>query len=80
MGRKPTVHADNMYNLASTSIAGMDVGDLRIIDIPNDIIFFRKYLSEIAKREGKKFTTKSIDSKLHIMRVKYSNIYSKELE
>lgn len=69
-----------MYNLVTTTIDGMNIGDTGIIDIPDNLPYFRKYLSEISKREGKRFTTKIMNNKLHVMRLKYSNIYSKELE
>lgn len=70
-----------MYNLAANTIDGLEIGQSIIIDEPDNLPYFRKYLSEMSKREGKKFTTKLFpENKLHIMRVKYSNIYSKELE
>jgi hypothetical protein len=69
-----------VYNEVKTIIDGMDIGDAEIIAIPGNLSAFRKYLSEISKRESKKFTTKLLNGKLHILRVKYSNIYSKELE
>jgi len=78
MGRKPTHDSSNMYSLAQSSIEGMQIGDLRIIDMPADLAFFRKYLSEIGKRTRCKYNTRSIDGQLHIFRVFYSNIYSKE--
>lgn len=80
MGRKSTAHASNMYNLASAAIEGMDIGEVRYIDMPTDLAFFRKYLSEIAKRKEKRFTTRSIDGQLQIMRVKYYNIHSEKVE
>ena len=82
MGRKATTYTANMYTLANDTIQGMEVGDIRIIRLPspNDLAFFRKYLSEIAKRGDKKFTTKTISDQLHIMRVKYSNIIAKKVE
>lgn len=69
-----------VYNEVKTIIDSMDIGDAEAIAIPGNLSAFRKYLSEISKREGKKFTTKILDGRLHILRVKYSNIYSKELE
>lgn len=72
--------SNTMYNLASNAIDGMEVGENRIIDAPDNLGYFRKYLSEISKREGKKFSTKIFGNKMHILRIKYSNIHSKEVE
>ncbi len=80
MGRKSTAHATTMYSLAQATVEGMSIGEVRIIDMPEDIAFFRKYLSEIGKRTDCKYTTKSIEGQLHVMRIKYSNIYSKKVE
>lgn len=73
---------NTMYNLALTVIADMEVGDSHTMEMPDDLGYFRKYLSEISKRHGKRFTTsvKAVPGKLQIMRIKYSNIYSKEIE
>lgn len=73
---------NTMYNLVLTTISGMRIGDCNTILMPDNIGYFRKYLSEISKRQGQKFTTKIIEDgkKLEIMRIKYSNIYSKEVE
>lgn len=70
----------NMYDLVQSITKGMRIGDSQDVPIPDNIGYFRKYLSEISKREGKKFATKVNADMLTIMRVKYSNIYSKELE
>lgn len=80
MGRKSTKQSGEMYALAQATIDGMGIGDVRIISYPNDIAFFRKYLSEIGKRTDCKYTTKTIDNQLQIMRIKYYNIYSKKVE
>lgn len=69
-----------IYNEVKTIMDNMEIGDSETIKPPGNIKAFRKYLSEIGKREGKVFRTKLIQGKLHIMRIKYSNIYSKELE
>ena len=71
-----------MYNLALDTITGMEIGEVRTIDLPTELGYFRKYLSEISKRHGKRFTTsqKAVAGKLQIMRIKYSNIYSQEIE
>lgn len=80
MGRKATLHSNTMYSLASQVIAGMEVGDVKTIALPADLPFFRKYLSEIGKREGKRFTTRTLPEGLQLMRVKYYNIHSHEIE
>lgn len=71
---------NTMYNLVIDTIAGMKIGQKCIIDTPDNLPYFRKYLSEISKRKGIKFTTKITDNGMEIMRVKYFNIYSKEVE
>lgn len=80
MGRKSTKNADTMYSLASAAIEGMAIGEVKYIDMPSDLAFFRKYLSEIAKRNEQRYTTRSIDGQLQIMRVKYYNIHSERVE
>lgn len=72
--------SNTMYNLVSNTIEGIKVGQKVIIDIPDNLLYFRKYLSEISKRQGQRFATKIINEKLEIMRIKYHNIYSKEVE
>lgn len=71
-----------MYGLAQSTIDGMQIGDVRIIPLPkeNNLAFFRKYLSEIGKRTDSRYTTKTIDGKLQVMRINYFNIYSKKTE
>jgi hypothetical protein len=69
-----------VYNEVKQIIDALDVGDADVIALPDKLSAFRKYLSEISKREAKKFTTKVLNGQLHILRIKYSNIYSKELE
>lgn len=69
-----------MYSLAAQSIEGMNVGDVKDIKMPTDLPFFRKYLSEIAKREGKRFTTRTTQEGIQLMRVKYYSIHSQEIE
>lgn len=80
MGRKKTKHSGEMYSLVQSTIEGMSIGDVRVIPLPGDMPFFRKYLSEIGKRTDCKYTTKTMSGNLHIMRIKYSNIYSKKVE
>lgn len=69
-----------VYNEVKTIIDGMNIGDAELISIPGKLGAFRKYLSEISKREQKAFRTKILNNQLHILRVRYSNIYSKEIE
>lgn len=72
--------SNTMYNLVIDTIEGMNIGQSRTLPIPDNMPYFRKYLSEISKRYSHKYTTKIVDGKMEIMRLKYSNIYSKELE
>lgn len=71
---------NNMYTLVANTIENLAIGDSAIISLPDNLPYFRKYLSEMSKRQGKKFTTKVVANDLHVLRVKYSNIYSKEVE
>lgn len=71
MGKKKKT----LYELALISISDIEVGGKKEIKVPDKLPAFRKYLNEISSRQGKKFTTKVIDKKLHIMRVEYTNIY-----
>lgn len=71
---------NNMYDLVINTITGMKIGQRTTMSIPENLPYFRKYLSEISKRQGQRFTTKIIEDKMEIMRVKYHNIYSKEVE
>lgn len=70
----------NMYQEVETAINGLEVGENKVIDTPDNLPYFRKYLTEISTRESKKFTTKVIGDKLHIFRIKYHNLYSKTVE
>jgi hypothetical protein len=70
----------NMYQEVETAINGLEVGQNNVISMPDNLPYFRKYLSEISAREGKKFATKVIEGNLHIFRIKYHNLYSKEVE
>jgi hypothetical protein len=81
MGRKASQQSNTMYALAQGAVDGMTIGDVRTIAMPDDLAFFRKYLSEISKRFECRYTTKSLPSgKLQIMRVKYYNIHSQKVE
>lgn len=71
---------NTMYSLVLEAINGLAIGDSNTIPVPDNITYFRKYLSEISKREGKKFTTKVTGDQMQVFRIKYSNIYSKEIE
>ena len=69
-----------MYSLVESTIDGMKIGHKKTIQLPENLSYFRKYLCEISKSRGMKFTTKASSSKMEIMRVKYFNIHSKEIE
>lgn len=71
---------NTMYNLVTDTIFGMNIGDKSIIPLPDNMPYFRKYLSEISKRQAQRYTTKISGSKLEIMRIKYHNIYSTKVE
>lgn len=63
--------ASNLYQLCKETIEGMEVGDFKMIDMPSNVNRFRRYMLELAARKGKKITTKTIDGKLRVMRIKY---------
>ena len=71
-----------MYQLVLNTIKEMKVGDSKTIKTPDNISYFRKYLNEIGSRHGQKFTTKIVSDgvELKIMRIKYSNLYTNEVE
>jgi hypothetical protein len=64
----------SLYQEAKEAIKPMKIGT---IDKPENVAYYRKFLNEIAAREGKKFTTKTVGDKLHIVRVEYFNIINK---
>jgi hypothetical protein len=66
----------NTYALASDTIKGMEIGDSRTIDIPKELMLFRKYLSaDFGKQVKCKYRTWVIDQgrKITIMRIPYFN-------
>jgi hypothetical protein len=71
---------NSMYSLVEDTIHGMKIGQKKSIPIPDNTSYFRKYLCEISKHRGLKFTTKIVDSKMEIMRVRYFNINSSEVQ
>lgn len=67
----------SMYSFVQTTIDGLKIGQLVTIPIPDKLGAFRKFLSEIAGKDHKKFTTKVKGNELHIMRVQYYSIPEK---
>jgi len=67
----------SLYNYVQTTIEGLNTGELVTIPIPDKLKAFRKFLSEIAAKDHKKFTTKVKNGELHIMRVKYYSVAAK---
>jgi hypothetical protein len=55
----------------------MQIGELSTIDVPGNIKAFRKFLTEISRKDHKKFTTKVIAGQLHIMRINYYSVKEK---
>jgi hypothetical protein len=66
----------SLYSDVRSVIGTMEVGEMQTIPIPDKLKAFRKFLSEIAGNEHKKFTTKVVGNSLHIMRVNYFSIPS----
>lgn len=64
----------SMYSFVQQTVDALDIGDLVTIDPPLKLKAFRKFLSEIAKKDHKKFTTKLKAGQLHVMRVKYFSV------
>lgn len=73
---------NDTYKLVHSAIDKLKIGQSTKITIPENLNYFRKYLCEISKRTGRKFTTKvnPVTGKMEIMRIKYSNIYLKQVE
>lgn len=73
-----------LYQTVSALVIWMEVGEQKEIAVPDNLPLFRKYLSDISKAHGCKFTTKIVKkrgkSKMIIMRVPYSNIISGEVQ
>jgi hypothetical protein len=69
-----------VYNYVLSTIQDMEIGSCVVIPVPEKLTAFRKYLNQISQARGLKFTTRIINNELHIFRLKYANIYSKEIE
>lgn len=73
--RKRTYERGYMYSFVNGLIKDMEIGDRIEIEVPENLNYFRKYLYEISiyflKR---KFTTKVVNGKLHVMRVPYFTV------
>lgn len=63
-----------LYSYVQSTIDTLGIGEMIIIPIPDKLKAFRKFLSEISTKDHKKFTTKSKDGHLHIMRINYHSI------
>ena len=66
-----------MYSYVQSLVEGLEIDELITIDSPVKLKAFRKFLSEIAKKDHKKFTTAVKGSQLHIMRVKHYSMAEK---
>lgn len=64
----------SLYSFVQSTVDDLDIGQLVTIDEPGKLKAFRKFLSEIGKKDHKKFTTKLKDGQLHIMRIKYHSV------
>ncbi len=71
---------ESVYSQCKTALTGLEIGESKTIEIPENLPVFRRCIIDIGSREGKRFATKTIDGKLRIMRLKYFNISSKEME
>lgn len=64
----------SLYSYVQSTVDDLDIDQLITIPMPSKLKAFRKFLSEIAKKDHKKFTTKLKDGQLHIMRIKYHSV------
>jgi hypothetical protein len=64
----------SLYSTVKALIDGLEIGQSTSVAIPGNLPSFRKYLSEVSKAQHKKFTTKTIDNRLHILRIEYYSI------
>lgn len=64
------------YSRCKEVVAGLEIGESKIIEMPEKLQLFRRNLFDISRAQGKKFTTKVVDGKLLIMRIRYVNIIS----
>lgn len=72
---------NTLYSYVKDLADSLEIGQSIEIDNPGEQLpSFRKYLSDYGKRQSKKFASRLVQDKLTILRVKYSNIYSKEVE
>ncbi len=67
----------SLYSYVQSTIDDMSIGDIATIDIPDKLGAFRKFLSEIANKDHKKYTTKVVGNQLHIMRINYHSVAEK---
>lgn len=67
----------SLYSYVADIINDIEIGQLVTIDRPSKLKAFRKFLSEISKKDHKKFTTKLDGELLHIMRIKYYSVAEK---
>lgn len=67
----------SLYSLVQSTIDSLNVGEITTIPVPDNLKAFRKFLSEISKKDHKKFTTKVKGNDLHILRVNFFSVAEK---
>lgn len=65
------------YNYVLSLTEDLEIGEMKEVDVPDNIKLFRKNLTEISQRYKKKFTTKIRSGKLYVMRVEYYSVNEK---
>lgn len=60
-----------LYALVKRAVEGLQVGQVKSIKKPENIQAFRKFLSDLSNKEQKKFTTKVVKNRLHILRTEF---------
>jgi hypothetical protein len=64
----------SLYSYVASTIEGLEIGQMTSIPVPDKLKAFRKFLSEIASRQHRKYTTKVVGQELHILRVPFYSV------
>lgn len=69
----------SLYSIVQSTIDGLSIGEMTTIPKPDKLKAFRKFLTEISKKDHKKFTTKLNKDKdeMHILRINYYSVSEK---
>jgi len=67
----------SIYNEVKNTVDFLQVGELVTVSIPDNLKAFRKFLTEISRKDHKCFRTKVVNGELCIMRIKYHSLVEK---